>query len=389
MKESPEGSDFHGIHYYRSKVDQETFFFLPEGPTAQKDPRGKPTLSLIVSDQGAILQLGAQWAADDQLLLKLKEHLARHFHLDQSLIRLSPAPLSIEKVVLALGDGAGQFDELATSSSSGYPPYSAIFNVRLTAEQKAQAIAALNGRQGFLTVTYRGLLSTPGQSPVPIERSTDVSAWFIGGAGADHIMVVAATIGDAQPATGQGAADQQSPTPQQSAPAFTVKLCFDAKEAPIAFIQVKCGDAQAVLRGSGFDPVTLTGAVAGQPLAVKTSYTESGPPFETTLPPAGAEGWALAPPDVGLARIVADASSRRDAGASEARLHVRYRPSGKGSDDERTIYLRGKEWIATWFLITRSRDLGGVLEFQWKETAADGSAVFHPSATTDQQELKL
>jgi hypothetical protein len=379
MKESTE-SQFHGIHYYRSSDDPQTFFFQPEKPGAQKDPRGRPVLSLLASDQGALLQLGAEWGVDDQLLARFKHYLARHFHLDPSLIRLSPAPLSVEKVVLALGDGAGNFDELATSSSSGYPPYSAIFNVKLTTEQKANVISALNSRRDFLKITYLGLASLSGGEPVRLEQSTDISDWFAGGSGLDHILAVGATIGSPESATQQGPAQQS---------ALTVKLGFDAKEAPIAFVQVKCADVQSVLRGSTFDPVMLTGATAGQPLHVKTSYTESGPPFEAILPAAGPEGWVLAPPDLGLACIVADASSCRDAGGREARLYVRYRPSGNGNDDERTIYLRGNDWICTWFLITRSRDLSGVLEFQWKDTAADGSSNLHPLATTDQQELKL
>lgn len=388
MKESSASADFQGLHYYRSADDPQTFYFLSEQPTPQRDPRGRPALSLVASDQGALLQLGVNWGADNQQLLDLKQHLAAQFRLDPVLIRLAPAPLAIEQVVLAVGDGAGHFDELATSSSSGYGAYAAIFNVRLTTAQKERVVAALGGRQRFLTVTYRGQVTLAERSPVAIERSTDVGDWFASGAGLEHIQVVTATIGDVQP-TAQSSGPSPSAPTQPSTPSFTVRIGFDTKDAPLAFIQVSCGEAQAVLRGASFDAVTLAGAPAGQPLIVKTSYTMSGPPFETTLPPASAAGWTLSPSDVGLAQVVADATARRAAGAREVRVRVRYRPADKGSDDERTVYLRRDEWMATWFLVTRSRTLGGVLEFEWKETAADGTAQFHSSATTDQPELKF
>ena len=72
---------------------------------------------------------------------------------------LRPAPVSVAQVELALGDGQGAYETLKTAASSGFPPFAAIFAVSLTVAQKERVLAALNGREGFLTVTYRGALT--------------------------------------------------------------------------------------------------------------------------------------------------------------------------------------------------------------------------------------
>lgn len=469
-----EWSDFQGISYYRSKEDPSTFFYMPQKPTAETDPKGKPTLSLWISDQGAILQLGTKWEAEDALLGELKKHHAERFQLEPALIRLSPVRVSVEGVTLALGDGEGRYQEVKTVSSSGYPPFSAIFNVQLNAEEKSRVAAALNGRRQFLTVTYRGLAplevsaettiegdakadfaklgkdatltdcemrieialaegrlilrqaATP-EAPVelrqkadrlakekaaagllrmvresagnlkpqlnldestlrataslnttlsiPIERSTDVSSWFPSGSGTDHIQIVGTTVGHPR-------------DPSQSGETV-VRLGFEAKDAPIAFIQVTRGGAQATLRGPGFDSVTLSGNGSENPLVIKTSYKDGGPPFQVTRAAAGPEGWVLTPKDLGIVKVLLDASERRKAGSKNVQARVHYKPSGQGTEHEQMINLRYGDWTESWYIITRSPDLGGLLEFEWKETTADGSVVKHAPATTDSPELKL
>jgi hypothetical protein len=103
-----------------------------------------------------MLQLGSHWSADArQLDLIRKEITSRHPELDAASIRLSAAKASVQKVALALGDGAGKFEELKTSVSSGYPPFAAIFSLKLNAAQKDGVVACLNGREQFLKVAYQ------------------------------------------------------------------------------------------------------------------------------------------------------------------------------------------------------------------------------------------
>jgi hypothetical protein len=471
MTKLPEGIDFKGIYCYQNKNEPSTFFYLPREPKPEPDPQGKPTLTLWVSEQGAMLQCAAQWGADAELLVELRDYLAQKFQLDPVLIRLSPAPVSVKGVTLSMGDGAGKFRALKTASSSGYSPYTTVFNVQLTAEEKTQAVAALNGRQRFLSIGYQmalaveilaetaiagdvrediavlgkeatleaclaqietaiaagrlslthsgtaepsdaiwqkaerlvkekaatilqrfvqGAIANPAQSTIeasvsladtamlPIERSTDVSSWFPKGKGTDHIRVLPASI---------PGSDQPPPPPVTTG--RTVRLGFDAKEIGIAFIQLTQGDAKQTLRAPDFNSITLPANQSANPLLVKTHYTDSGPPFEVTLATPSAEGWVLSPKDLGLVKVAIDGSALREAGCKQARVRVLYRPSGKGSEDDRTIYLRRDDWTASWYIVTRSSNLNGVLEYEWKETKADGSVVKHPFVTTDKPELKL
>jgi hypothetical protein len=470
VSDLPIGFDIHGLRCWRSATDPSTVFYVPGDPSPERDPSGRPTLTLSVTDQGAMLQLGTLWAADGELLAELPELLVERFpDLDPVLVQLAPAPVTVDGVTLLLGDGMGGFTELKTARSSGFPPYSALFNVRLDAEEKVRVLAALNRRAGFLAVRYRMTLpievmastaisgdvradvvelgpdasladskrrvesalgagrlalsrtATTGapaelqaradrlamekaasvllhlarqgagepvesaleaeatlKEPVslPIERATDVGTWFPAGQGLDHVHVLTAPPGDRS----------VSPT---GASGELVRLGFDREDAPIAFVQLSRGAAKATLRAPGFEPVTLSGDASGGPLVVRTHYTDGGPSFESTRQTPDAGGWVLGPEALGLARVVVDGSRLRAGGARAARVRVRYRPSGGGSADDRTVYLRDDRWTASWYVVTRSADLGGVLEFEVRETAADGSVVQHAAETTAEPLVQL
>jgi hypothetical protein len=166
----PSGFDYHGIYCYRSADTPHMFFYIPGEPTPEKDPAGKSTLSLWVTGEGALFQLGVHWGLDADIAGELQAYLVQHFpDLDPDMLRLSPAPVSVAEVTLNLGDGAGALKVLKTSSSSGMPPYSALFSMQLSAEEKAQVTAAINGRSGFLTVEYRASL------PVAVSATTTIS----------------------------------------------------------------------------------------------------------------------------------------------------------------------------------------------------------------------
>ena len=122
---------------------------------------------------------------------------------------------------------------------------------------------------------------------------------------------------------------------------------------------------------------------------VRTNYSDGGPAFETKLPLTDSKGWTLKPEDLGMAKIVLDGSRPKATGSTDVRVRVVYRPSGKGTHDDRTIYFRRDNWTASWYIVTRSAGLEGSLEFDWRETAADGSVVMHPSSSTDKTELQL
>jgi hypothetical protein len=475
MTDLPGSLKFRGIIYYRVQNEPERFLYLPDSPGPEKDPQDRPTLLLLVSDQAAILQFGAQWCINETLLEDFTKYLAEQYLLDRTAIQLSPLPASIEGVWLVLNDGQENFTDLKKSASSNFPPYSALFNVTLTAAQKSQVISALNGREDILKVIYRGMASIPvtaetviegeiqadlvklGQNPsvtaceaqleqalqegrltlsrigftinspselqekvdklakekavnamqhmaqefepynqaseetiqqehtsllkvtastsenlsAPFEVSSDISSWFGNGSGSDHMQMVGASIAEPDPSAAK-------PMP--------VKLSFDARNAPVAFVQVACGQTTAVLRGPAFQPATIPASDFGKPLTVKTSYTTGGS-HEITLTSPDGEAWVLAPKELGLAQVTLDAAARRKAGSTSAQFRVRYQPSGAGNEDEQVINFRYGEWTEIWFVITRSHDLGGYLEIDWKETTMDGTVTKHPLLKTDNSNI--
>lgn len=468
MTKLPTGFEIRGVYFYCDPNDPYTFFYIPGEPTAEVSPSGQPSLSLMVSDQIALLQLGSRWGLDAQQQEAIEQDLQHQFsELTPALIRLSPAPVTIKQTVLQLGDGDGNFGLLQTVSSAGYPPFAALFNVQLTSKQKTQAIAALNGRENFLVVTYQGTLATeipvstsiqgdirtdlamlnqnttladcleqielaisanrlivqrshpetvdselvlkvdqiakykaasvlldqlqqaqrdPDRATLEvtatliatqlltIERSTDISTWFEGNTGLDHVRVLPPVSKEPE---------------QTSSESLTVRLGFDAQDSAIAFIQVKFGEAQATLRPPKFDTVTFSSVQSSSSLMITTHYTDGGSSWENQLPFPQAAELSLNPNDVGLALIVVDASARKQAGSTSLQIQVKYIPKNSGTEDERTLYFRFGEWTDSWYIVTRSTDLGGVLEFEAKETTLDDVVIKHPLTTTTETEIKL
>lgn len=467
------------INLCRSKEDVFTFFYISGEPIPETGPDGKPTLQLIAWDKGGILQLGSKWSIEPSLLSLLKKDLSEKFpELQIELIRLSPAQISVSEATLYLEDESGKLDELQSVKTSGFPPFTALFNVQLSSENKAKVISSLNGRKNILKVNYKGSLPVEREARVSIkgdisreisaldksisleealvvvelailngrlnverfedegisqdlkdniflqakekaasailamvsgnselfsqtmlesavsrtetvqislESSADISSWFPDRTGADHIIVTGIPI------TEPDKSSATQPVGQPTSKTKFVRLGFDADEMPVAFINLKHGDAIAKLVGPEFAVVSLPAEVVSE-LEVKTNYTDGGPAFKTMLPLNDSEGWTLRPEDLGLEKIFLDGSGPKATGSTDVRVRVVYRPlrSGKGTYDDRTIYFRLNNWTESWFIVTRSlAGLQGSLEFDWRETTADGSVVMHPSVTTDETEIRL
>lgn len=452
-----EGFDFDGLHCFQSPDDAELFYYVPGDPGPEVDAQNRPTLLMLVSSTGAILQLGAHWKAEADRLEALRNELVkRHPDIDPGAIRLSASAAAVQKVTVGLGDGSGRFEELQSSASSGFPPFTAIFNIRLTGEQKDRAIAALNGRSGFLRIAYlirftsdvsievvisgdvkadlealsadatledcRARVSAgldnghltqevsengpvPAEmkakaltlaaekaaemlqsmvqqvtAPAPVsvsqlrvsaalsdtavrseERATDVSTWFPGGAGPDHVRPIGGNSGGPGPGPGPKAGQ-------------TVAFDFgDRTDLPVAFVEAARGATKAVLRPPAFEPATLAGPESQEALTVTTNYTDGGPPYRATLAQPEAGGWKISLAQLGLQRVVIDGTARHAAGARELRVRAQYRPTGNGTDEDRTIYLRNDIWVQAFFVVTRDASIAGALAFDWQETGADGS----------------
>lgn len=157
------------VFLYRSKEDASTFFYLPE-PLPETKPDGRPTLHIIDLNNKAILLFGSVWSIQPDLLKSLKEGLSEKFQgLQKESIMLSFPQIFECKATLYLGDGSGKFRELLSVKSSGYPPFTAVFNVILNSEDKEMVLSSLNGQQDFLKICYTGY--------VQVKRETRISIY--------------------------------------------------------------------------------------------------------------------------------------------------------------------------------------------------------------------
>jgi hypothetical protein len=255
------------------------------------------------------------------------------------------------------------------------------------AEEQAVARAAVELRKlkagaptpGFFTAArsreamLRAEAHLSAEVELPVEARADMADWFARGDGAAHVRNVSGGT--------------TSPPPAGPAGAQKVSLAFAPAGMPVAFVKLRRGAWSGTLRGPAFAPVELPASSTG-PLEVTTSYT-SGAPYSVTLDAPGPEGFALAPADLGLAEVVVDGQGRREAGAREVRLRLRYRAAGPGADDDRTVYLRRDEWTARWFLVTRAPTLDGALELEWRELAANGAPTWHRPHPIDTTTITL
>jgi hypothetical protein len=161
MSELPAGFDIGGVRCYPDPEGGAAFSYIPGEPCPERDATGRPTVSLWMIPSQPMLQLGTLWAVDEAGLTMLREGIyARNPELDKTSIRLSLAPVSVDRVSLLVGDSADNLQEIGSSPSSGFPPFQAIFSARLTGDQAAWVAGGLNGGRGHLEVSYHVSLPT-------------------------------------------------------------------------------------------------------------------------------------------------------------------------------------------------------------------------------------
>src|SRR5262249_2002366 len=204
--------------------------------------------------------------------------------------------------------------------------------------------------------------------PVKLVREADVGRWFTSGNTVKLFM--AAT----PPPAHKGTLNR------------TFKLGFEAKDFPIAFVQLASGKEKEALRPPAFSPVTMS-VEAAKPVTVTTNYTDGGPAYQVQVD-AGDET-PLTAQQLGFFLISIDGTARKEAGAKQLKMRVKYIPEGSGSEDEHRINWGFGDWTDSWYFVSRDSGLGGVIEYSWEETASDGTVVDHPPLKTSQTQLKL
>jgi hypothetical protein len=152
-----------------------SYLYVPGPPLPETDPHGRPSVQLWLSAESGILQLGARWSVPEATLERIRKQLAERdptAGAHPSALRLLHAPVTVDAVSLLWGEDRSEPAALASTRSSGAPPFSAIFSVRLDARQTPAAAAALNGNKGRMFVSYGG--SRPRTLTITASLSGDV-----------------------------------------------------------------------------------------------------------------------------------------------------------------------------------------------------------------------
>jgi len=135
--------------------------YRPRAPGLARGGDGRAQFSLIGAGAVTMLALTASWGVPAATLDAVRAELAARAQLPPAQLSLSPEPVEVGTVRLMLGDGAGGFEELAKTQSSGAPPYHAAFNLMLDAEQAAKVRKALSGERGWLELRYETRSAAP------------------------------------------------------------------------------------------------------------------------------------------------------------------------------------------------------------------------------------
>lgn len=156
-----------------------TWAYVPVAADLQRDDIGRPMLTLADLGSTAYLLFTASWSADEADLKALRTEIAsRKGSLDEASIRLVFAPISSLTCHALLGDGEGAYETVATSETSGYPPYHAVFNLFLEGERLGRAKTSLSGRPGFLAVDFQANISVPVRGQGTFTAPADLFDWI-------------------------------------------------------------------------------------------------------------------------------------------------------------------------------------------------------------------
>lgn len=134
--------------------------YLPGAPSPQRGDTGAAAVSVVRAGASAFVSVGTQWAASDAELVAIQAAVAKRRGVDSATIGLAPTPASVSSVDLQVRDAQGGWQTVATSPSSGMPPYAAALSAMLTGDAADAATAAAAGQTGAMRVVYTVALET-------------------------------------------------------------------------------------------------------------------------------------------------------------------------------------------------------------------------------------
>jgi len=181
--------DFRGLRCFAPAGEQATWSFLPAAPDLQRDANRHPMVTMVDVGPTAYLLFTASWAAPPGDVEAVRQEIAARTHEGRpDRVHLSYAPLSTPRCSALIGDGHGAFSPVATSTTSGMPPYDSVFNLCLEGERLAHAKAGLRGDLGHLAIEYVAQMHAPVAARATLRaNAARLAAWLREHAAADGI----------------------------------------------------------------------------------------------------------------------------------------------------------------------------------------------------------
>ena len=225
---------------------------------------------------------------------------------------------------------------------------------------------------------------------VALSYTVDLADWFADFDGASHVRKTDKPFDPNSGGSGGSSGGGKDQGTANLSLAMEPGEVIDRRgQAILSAIKVTIGGQTYALEGPQFRPVEIDAKLAGSSMVVSTSYARgSGFEYEGTY-----SGGALKLDQsmLGLQRVDIDASALIEARATTVTIQVNYLPESQGTRDQNTVRFDSadKDWTTTWWLVTRSEDLGGSLKWSWTANTRVGGTLRQSTTNTTDTTLTL
>lgn len=165
---------WNGYHCFSSGDSPEEFYFLPLAADVQRDSDGQLAISIHEVAATTYAMFAACWGPSAADLKVLRDKIAASLHnTEASQLRLGFAPVLRPSCNMLVSDGAGHYEIAATSDTSGFPPYTVVFNLAWQEGLALQLKEGLSGKSGHLGIEYRASLARPASASARLETTAE------------------------------------------------------------------------------------------------------------------------------------------------------------------------------------------------------------------------
>jgi hypothetical protein len=146
---------FRDLFCFVDPDDARRYYILPSTPDVRRGADERPMITMVDVAGSGYVMFTATWAARPATVDALRREIAAgQPGADANGITLAFAPLASLQCHTVAGDRTGSFQTIATSATSGVPPYDALFNLAVQGERLTQVRRALSGERGLLGIEY-------------------------------------------------------------------------------------------------------------------------------------------------------------------------------------------------------------------------------------------